>query len=73
MPTPERIVLSGFSYEIYVADNGIAWIEFTDAERGIALEAWFPAEGWEAFKRDAGAAKHGIITASPDELRRLGI
>lgn len=69
----ERIVLSGFSYEIFVAENGTAWIEFTDAERGIALEAWFPADGWQAFKRDAGAAKDGVLVASPDELRRLGV
>jgi hypothetical protein len=69
----ERIVLSGFSYEIFVADNGTAWIELTDAERGIVLEAWFPPEGWEQFKRDAGAAKHGVLVASPDELRRLGV
>lgn len=73
MPALERIVLDGFSYEVFVTDTGAAWIEFTDAERGIVLEAWFPPEGWETFKRDAGAAKHGVLTASPDQLRRLGV
>lgn len=73
MPQPERIVLDGFSYEIFEAENGTAWIELTDPVRNIVVEAWFPPEGWAQFKRDAGAAKKGIITASPDELRRVGI
>lgn len=73
MPAPERIVLDGFSYRVFLLEDGKAWVEFTDEARGLVIEAWFPPEGWEAFKRDAGAAKDGILTASPDELRRLGI
>jgi len=73
MPAPERIVLDGFSYRVLKFDNGVVMVEFTDEPRGLVIEAHFPREGWEAFKRDAGAAQDGVLVASPDELRRLGI
>lgn len=73
MPQPERIVLDGFSYLVLKRIDGAVAIELTDHERGIVVEAHFPAEGWTAFLKDAMAAEDGVVVTSPDVLRRLGI
>jgi hypothetical protein len=53
MPAPERIILDGFMYLLFRRNDGAVALEITDHRRNIVIEAHFPQEGWEEFKRDA--------------------
>lgn len=75
----DKLLLDGFAYQFEegsirregrAAPEKVVVLRITDEARGIEVEAWFGARGWEQFKADANG---GVFIPARDTIERLGV